>query len=134
MSNPPVDVQALGQSIWMDNIRRKLLLDGTYQSYIDHMGVVGVTSNPTIFQKAIGGSDDYDADIIANPELEAVELFEKLAIDDIRTAADLFGRCSTAPKAATVTSVSKFRPPSPTTPPPHWPTPSAYSPRSTGPT
>lgn len=90
MSNPPVDVQALGQSIWMDNIRRKLLLDGTYQSYIDHMGVVGVTSNPTIFQKAIGGSDDYDADIIANPELEAVELFEKLAIDDIRTAADLF--------------------------------------------
>lgn len=90
MSNPPVDVQALGQSIWVDNIRRKLLHDGTYQSYIDDMGVVGVTSNPTIFQKAIGGSDDYDADIAANPELEIIELYEKLAIDDIRTAADLF--------------------------------------------
>lgn len=90
MSNPPVDVQALGQSIWVDNIRRKLLNDGTFQRYIDEMGVVGVTSNPTIFQKAIGGSDDYDAEIIANIDLDTEDLFEKLAIEDIRHAADMF--------------------------------------------
>jgi transaldolase len=58
--NPPVDVQQYGQSIWIDNIRRKLLADGTYARLIADYGVVGVTSNPTIFQKAIGGSDDYD--------------------------------------------------------------------------
>lgn len=90
MANPPVDVQALGQSIWVDNIRRKLLNDGTFHKYIDEMGVVGVTSNPTIFQKAIGGSDDYDADIMGNLDLETEEMFWKLAIDDIRQAADLF--------------------------------------------
>lgn len=90
MSNPPVDVQALGQSIWVDNIRRKLLSDGTFRKYIDEMGVVGVTSNPTIFQKAIGGSDDYDADILANLDLDTEDLFWKLAVDDIRAAADMF--------------------------------------------
>lgn len=90
MTNPPVDVQALGQSIWIDNIRRKLLNDGTFRKYIDEMGVVGVTSNPTIFQKAIGGSDDYDAEIVANLDLDTEDLFEKLAIEDIRQAADMF--------------------------------------------
>ena len=90
MANPPVDVQALGQSIWMDNIRRKLLNDGTFRKYIDEMGVVGVTSNPTIFQKAIGGSDDYDSGILANLDLDTEELFEKLAVEDIKQAADMF--------------------------------------------
>ncbi len=90
MSTPPVDVQALGQSIWYDNIRRKLLQDGTFQALIDHKGVVGVTSNPTIFQKAIGGSDDYDATILAHLDLDAKSLYERLALEDIQLAADLF--------------------------------------------
>ncbi|MCU0463656.1 MAG: bifunctional transaldolase/phosoglucose isomerase [Anaerolineae bacterium] len=90
MANPPVDVQAFGQSIWYDNIRRKLLSDGTFQKLIDEGGVVGVTSNPTIFQKAIGGSDDYDSTILANLDLEAYAIFEQLALEDIQQAADLF--------------------------------------------
>lgn len=90
MTNPPVDVQAFGQSIWYDNIRRKLLNDGTFQKLIDDGGVVGVTSNPTIFQKAIGGSADYDNTILANLDLDAKDLYERLALEDIQHAADLF--------------------------------------------
>lgn len=90
MTNPPVDVQKYGQSIWMDNIRRKLLNDGTFQKYIDDYGVVGVTSNPAIFQKAIGNSDDYDETIGNLLDLEAKDIYEKLAIEDIQQATDLF--------------------------------------------
>lgn len=88
--NPPFDVQLLGQSIWIDNIRRKLLNDGTYQRYIDEYGVVGVTSNPTIFQKAIGGSDDYDSQVMEYLTADSQTLYEALAIADIQQAADLF--------------------------------------------
>lgn len=88
--NPPFDVQLLGQSIWIDNIRRKLLNDGTYQRYIDEYGVVGVTSNPTIFQKAIGGSDDYDSQVMEHLATNSQTLYESLAIADIQQAADLF--------------------------------------------
>lgn len=89
-TNPPVQVQQFGQSIWIDNIRRKLLTDGTFRRWIDEYGVVGVTSNPTIFQKAIGGSDDYDDSIKAwlNDAPEAI--YERLAIADIQAAAALF--------------------------------------------
>ena len=59
--NPPVDVQQYGQSIWLDFIRRQVLQNGDLKRMIDEDGILGVTSNPTIFQKAIGGSDDYDA-------------------------------------------------------------------------
>ncbi|GAB4307373.1 MAG: bifunctional transaldolase/phosoglucose isomerase [Phototrophicales bacterium] len=90
MGIPPVEVQKYGQSIWMDNIRRKLLLDGTFQTLIDECGVVGVTSNPTIFQKAIGNSDDYDESITNLLGLPAEEIYEKLAIQDIQMATDLF--------------------------------------------
>lgn len=89
-SNPPVEVQAFGQSIWIDNIRRKLLYDGTFKKYIDEYGVLGVTSNPTIFQKAIGGSDDYDAAMQNWLNEDAEVIYEKLAIEDIQYAADLF--------------------------------------------
>ena len=59
MSNPVQDVRRLGQSIWYDNIRRGLITSGELMSLID-LGVSGVTSNPTIFEKAIAGSTDYD--------------------------------------------------------------------------
>ncbi|HRF94637.1 MAG TPA: transaldolase family protein, partial [Aggregatilineales bacterium] len=90
MSNPPVAVQKFGQSIWIDNIRRKLLEDGTFQKMIDDDGVVGVTSNPSIFQKAIGQSDDYDSVISTLIEFSPEEVYEKLAVEDIQRAADLF--------------------------------------------
>jgi transaldolase len=81
----------LGQSLWFDNIRRGLIVSGELQALIDE-GVRGVTSNPTIFQKAIGQSDDYDD---ALRELVAAhkgptEIYEALVLDDIGRAADLF--------------------------------------------
>ncbi|MBC8100190.1 MAG: transaldolase, partial [Armatimonadetes bacterium] len=90
MTNPPVDVQQYGQSIWIDNIRRKLLSDGTFRTWIDEFGVVGVTSNPTIFQKAIGGSDDYDSAIKEWLNEEPEQIYERLAIGDIQAAAAMF--------------------------------------------
>jgi transaldolase len=90
MSNPPVDVQKHGQSIWIDNIRRKLLDDGTFRKWIDETGVVGVTSNPTIFQKAIGGSDDYDEEIKTILDEEPMTIYEQLAIADIQAATKMF--------------------------------------------
>ncbi|HVU09772.1 MAG TPA: bifunctional transaldolase/phosoglucose isomerase [Phototrophicaceae bacterium] len=88
--NPPVDVQQYGQSIWLDFIRRSTIENGDLQRLIDNDGVVGVTSNPTIFQKAIGGSDDYDAALQHMLDLDANAAFEQLAVEDIQHAADLF--------------------------------------------
>ena len=62
MSNPLVEVMKLGQSIWYDNIRRAMLVSGDLQKKIDEDDLRGVTSNPTIFEKAITGSTDYDDD------------------------------------------------------------------------
>jgi len=80
-----------GQSLWLDNITRSLLDDGTIQKYIDSYSVTGLTSNPSIFDKAIG-SGDYDDAIRskAGQGLSAEELFFELAIEDLRRAADLF--------------------------------------------
>lgn len=79
-----------GQSIWFDYIRRAFLTSGELQEWIDQ-GVHGVTSNPSIFEKAIAGSADYDADL--RPLIEAgksvEEIYETLALDDIRLAADI---------------------------------------------
>lgn len=88
--NPPVDVQQYGQSIWYDNIRRSMIRNGELQRLIDEDGVLGVTSNPTIFQKAIGDSADYDADLEGLLGYEPYTIFEHLAIEDIQTALDVF--------------------------------------------
>lgn len=88
--NPPVDVQKYGQSIWIDNIRRLLLTDGTFRKWIDEYGVVGVTSNPSIFQKAIGGSNDYDDDVRRYLQDDTLRIYEQLAAKDIQDAADMF--------------------------------------------
>ena len=88
--NPPVDVQQYGQSIWLDFIRRQIIENGELQRWIDEDGLMGVTSNPTIFQKAIGGSDDYDASLQHMLDLEPYAMFEELAIEDIQHATDLF--------------------------------------------
>ena len=82
----------LGQSLWLDNITRPLLTSGTLQRYIDELSITGLTSNPTIFDHAIGNSAAYDA--VIREKLQHGEspepLFFELALDDITRAADLF--------------------------------------------
>lgn len=90
MTNPPVDVQQYGQSIWLDFIHRNSLENGEMQKYIEEFGVIGVTSNPAIFQKAIGDSDTYDTSISHLLELDAYNIYEKLAVEDIQHALDMF--------------------------------------------
>ncbi|WP_337866828.1 bifunctional transaldolase/phosoglucose isomerase [Ignavibacterium sp.] len=81
---------SLGQSIWYDYIRRQFITGGELQSLIDK-GLRGVTSNPSIFEKAIAGSSDYDEDIknLISQNLSVEEIYEKLVIKDIQLAASL---------------------------------------------
>lgn len=91
-SNPLRELNRLGQSVWQDYIRRGEMLSGDLQRVIDADGVSGVTSNPTIFEKAITGSKDYDQGIrdLVEEGLEGPQLFERLAVEDIQMACDLF--------------------------------------------
>src|SRR6266436_8593347 len=91
-ANPLKGLLAYGQSPWMDYIRRDLLTTGELQKYIDNDGLRGMTSNPTIFEKAILGGNLY-ADILTSPDakkLDAKGLFEKIAIRDVQDACDIF--------------------------------------------
>ena len=90
MTNSMQQVRGLGQSLWYDNIRRGLLTSGELARLIE-LGISGVTSNPTIFEKAIAGSTDYDEALtaLAQEGKEVREIYETLAIEDIQTAADL---------------------------------------------
>jgi len=81
-----------GQSLWLDNITRRLLTSGTLRRYIDELTITGLTSNPTIFDHAIKNSQDYD-DTIRQKIAEGKSgeaLFFELALEDITRAADLF--------------------------------------------
>jgi transaldolase len=82
----------VGQSVWLDNITRGLLDSGQLQKYIADLSVTGLTSNPSIYDKAIGGSSDYDEQIkrLAASGAKTEEIFFDLALDDLRRAADLF--------------------------------------------
>jgi transaldolase/glucose-6-phosphate isomerase len=81
----------LGQSVWLDYLRRGMLRSGELQSLIDD-GLRGMTSNPTIFEHAIGGSSDYDDQLttLASSRKSDLEVFEQIAVEDVRQAADLF--------------------------------------------
>jgi len=85
-------LHALGQSLWLDNISRGLLTDGGLQRYITEFSVTGLTSNPTIFDKAIKSSDFYDAAIRKKTAAgkSGEQLFFELALEDLTQAADLF--------------------------------------------
>jgi transaldolase/glucose-6-phosphate isomerase len=82
----------LGQSIWYDNLKRSLIKDGTIADLIERREILGMTSNPSIFEKAIKGDDDYDADLqlMSWAGLTSEEIFYRLAIQDIQDAADQF--------------------------------------------
>jgi transaldolase len=91
-TNPLRQLNALGQSVWQDNISRGQLLSGDLKRLIDQDGLSGVTSNPTIFGKAIEGSKDYDEAIgeLARAGKNVSEIFDTLAVEDIQKACDLF--------------------------------------------
>ncbi len=90
--NPLKALNALGQSIWLDYIRRSLITSGDLQLLIENDELRGVTSNPAIFEKAIGGSTDYNDGLKAlqqEADHDAQSLYEQLAISDIQAAADV---------------------------------------------
>jgi len=90
---PLAALLAQGQSPWLDYIRRSLLTHGDLARMVNTDGITGVTINPTIFEKAIAGSTDYDAALrvllAREPHLSAAELYERLAIEDVTLAADI---------------------------------------------
>ncbi len=90
--NATRQLHELGQSLWLDNITRSLLDDGTLARYIAEDSITGLTSNPSIFDAAIGDGDAYDAGIHAKTlaGLRGEALFIELALEDLRRAADLF--------------------------------------------
>jgi len=92
MSNPLVELAKSGQSVWYDQMERKLVTTGKLKKMIEEDDLRGLTSNPTIFDKAIAGSDDYDAQLreLAAQNKTAVEIFDELALTDIAAAADTF--------------------------------------------
>src|ERR1700684_4226500 len=90
--NPVKALEAHGQSVWLDFLARGFVAKGDLKKLIDTDGVKGVTSNPSIFEKAIGSSDEYDAPIgqaLKKGDRPVAELFEHLAVEDIQHAADV---------------------------------------------
>ena len=92
MTNPLQQLGEAGQSVWLDFIDRKILESGGLKRLVEDDGVKGVTSNPSIFEKAIGDSGDYDDRLgafLSTADAEVIDVFEHLAIADIQEAADL---------------------------------------------
>ena len=90
--NAAEQLHDLQQSLWLDNITREILDNGTLRRYVDTLAITGLTSNPTIFDEAIGGTVAYDPDIAAKSRagLSGESLFIELALEDLRRAADIF--------------------------------------------
>ena len=85
-----VKLNKLGQSVWYDNLSREMITNGELKQVID-LGVTGLTSNPSIFEKAISSSEIYDESIrnLISQDLSDLEIYECLAVQDIKSAADL---------------------------------------------
>src|SRR5665213_1970524 len=91
MSNPWKELERYGQSLWYDNLSRNFITNGKIASMIEGLGLGGITSNPSIFEKSISASDEYDDDIQQGVRdgLTTAELYERLTTDDVRSAADV---------------------------------------------
>ena len=90
--NPLKRLNDYGQVIWLDFLSRRFIADGSLKRLIDEDGLAGVTSNPSIFEKAIVSSSDYDASLEAadrQGKLDERALFERVAVEDIQAAADV---------------------------------------------
>jgi transaldolase len=90
--NPLYQLLEQGQSVWLDSIQRRQIQSGELKNLMDTMALRGETSNPSIFEKAIVGSHDYDADIreLVAQGHDTLAIYEKLATDDVRAACDVF--------------------------------------------
>lgn len=92
MANPLRELARYGQSVWYDSLRRGILVSGELARYIEEDGLTGLTTNPAIYEKAISGSRDYDAELailLPRRDLDAKAVYEELAFHDIQAAADL---------------------------------------------
>ncbi len=93
MTHPLKALTQAGQSVWLDFLDRSFLKGGGFQKLIDDDSLGGVTSNPTIFEKAMGHGDAYDSEFQAflaqNPDAKPIDIYEHLAVQDIQTAADM---------------------------------------------
>src|SRR5947209_229529 len=91
MSNPLLQLKNFGQSVWYDNIDRSQLVSGQFQGLMDNDGVVGVTANPTIFQKSVSHGTAYDEQMtqLISEGKSVNEIYEAMIIQDIRTVADM---------------------------------------------
>ena len=90
LENPVRALQLFGQSVWLDHLRSSLITGGELRRLVDDDGVRGVTTNPSIFEKAITGSSDYTA-LLQGPDIRALDasaIYERIAIQDVRDAAD----------------------------------------------
>jgi transaldolase len=118
--NPLLALNQCGQSVWLDNLSRQLITGRRLQRLIDEDGLGGVTSNPTIFDKAIAGSTDYDAGIRraldADRNINNRALAERLIVEDIQLAADVLRPVYHHSDGANGSSASKSRQAPPTTP------------------
>src|ERR1700675_2714195 len=92
VENPLKQLENVGQAVWLDYIRRHLLTSAEFRRMLDEGGLKGMTSNPTIFEKAIAGSTDYDDQLkeLAPSNKSIDEIYEALSMADIRMAADAF--------------------------------------------
>ena len=91
-ANPLEQLHGCGQSVWLDYLSRRFIADGSLQKLVERDRLAGVTSNPTIFEKAIAGSADYDASLEAlesGSDCDVMALYERLAIEDIQRAAEV---------------------------------------------
>src|SRR6185369_2769110 len=90
--NPLRSLHEQGQAIWLDFLSRRFIADGELKKLVLEDGLSGVTSNPSIFKKAIGGSSDYDASLSSAADLagrDAMAVYESLAVQDIQNAAEV---------------------------------------------
>ncbi|HUJ13793.1 MAG TPA: bifunctional transaldolase/phosoglucose isomerase [Thermoanaerobaculia bacterium] len=92
MTNPLVELAKAGQSVWYDQMERKLITTGQLKKLIEQDDLRGMTSNPTIFEKAIAGSEDYDTQLrqLASQNKSRDEIYDELVLKDIADAADIF--------------------------------------------
>jgi transaldolase/glucose-6-phosphate isomerase len=103
VANPLASLHDYGQAVWLDFLARRFIADGGLKKLVERDGLTGVTSNPSIFEKAIAGSADYDSalkEIEAEGDVDVMTLYERLAIADIQSAADVLRPVFEATKGA----------------------------------
>src|SRR2546428_3902649 len=92
MANPLLELKKYGQSVWYDDLNRKLIVRGALQRMVEEDGVSGGTSNPSIFEKAIAGSDAYDEHLrrLVSERRDIPEIYDELTVTDVCQSADVF--------------------------------------------